>query len=88
MEQENFSLKDMIIEVRDDQKLNREDHIKMRATLENVEIILKKMAISDEDHEQRIQKVEGFQGKIMVVWGIAVVVFTTVINKVIANVSL
>jgi len=88
MTDDNFSLKDMVIEVREDQKISREAHIKMAATLENVEIILKKMASSVEDHEVRLQKQEGFQGKAMMVFGFFVFIMTSIANKVLASINL
>ena len=88
MTENNFSLKDMIIEVRDEQKISNNAHIKMTVTLENVEILLKKFGAVQEDHETRLQKTEGFQGKVMMVWGVVLIVFTTFVNKVLANISL
>jgi len=88
MNDTNFSLKDMIIEVRNDQKLSREAHIKMDSTLESIELQLKKLIAVCEDHEVRIQKQEGFQGKAMMVFGVAVFIMTTIANKVLANINL
>jgi len=88
MENENFSLKEMIQEVRDSQKRHDDLTIRIMTTLENIELQCKKLTVIVEEHEERIQKQEGFQGKVMLVWGVAVVVFTTVVNKVLASVSL
>jgi hypothetical protein len=88
MTENNFSLKDMIIEVRNEQKVSNEAHIKMAVTLENMELSMKKFLAIAEDHEARLQRQEGFQGKALMVWGFAVFVMTAVANKVLANINL
>lgn len=88
MAQDNFSLKDMIIELRDEQKKHNDNAIKMSATLESMELQMKKFLAISEDHETRIQKQEGFQGKAMMVWGFVIFLLTTVANKVIASINL
>lgn len=88
MNNTNFSLKDMIIEVRNEQKISNDAHIKMATTLESIEIQMKKLIVVCEDHEQRLQKQEGFQGKAMMVFGVAVFIMTTIANKVLASVNL
>ncbi len=88
MTDDNFSLKDIVIEVRNEQKIHNDNSIKMATTLESIEIQMKKLIAICEDHEKRIQKQEGFQGKVMMIWGVAIFVMTTVANKVLASISL
>lgn len=88
MTDDNFSLKDMIIEVRNEQKVSNEAHIKMAVTLENMELSMKKFLATAEDHEKRIKDMEGFRGKAMVIYGIVVIIFTVFVNKVLANINL
>jgi len=88
MTQDNFSLKESIIELRDEQKISNVAHIKMAVTLENVEILLKKIGVTIDDHETRLQKQEGFQGKVLMVWTFIIFLLTTVANKVLANINL
>jgi hypothetical protein len=87
MNDANFSLKDMIIEVRNEQKVSNEAHIKMAITLESMELQMKKFLAVAEDHETRIKDVEGFKGKAMVIYGIIVIVFTVFVNKVLASIN-
>jgi len=88
MNNTNFSLKDMIIEVRNEQKISNDAHIKMSVTLESMEMQMKKFLAISEDHEARLVKQEGFQGKAMLVWGFAIFLMTTVAHKVLANINL
>jgi len=88
MTQDNFSLKDIVIEVRNEQKISNDAHIKMALTLESMELQMKKFLAVAEDHELRLQKQEGFQGKAMVVFGIFVFIMTSIANKVLANINL
>jgi len=88
MTDDNFSLKDMIIEVRNEQKISNDAHIKMAVTLESMELQMKKFLAIAEDHEKRIKDMEGFRGKAMVIYGIVVIVFTVFVNKVLANINL
>jgi hypothetical protein len=88
MTENNFSLKDMIIEVRNEQKVSNEAHIKMAVALENMELSMKKFLATAEDHEKRIKDMEGFRGKAMVIYGIVVIIFTVFVNKVLANINL
>jgi len=85
---ENYSLKEMVQEVRDSQKSHEHTSIKIATTVENIEIMFKQMAIRVDDHEKRIVEQEGFKGKVIMVWGVIVFVLTTIANKVMANISL
>jgi len=87
MTDNNFSLKDIVIEVRNEQKISNDAHIKMAITLESMELQMKKFLAVAEDHETRLKDFEGFKGKAMVIYGIIVIIFTVFVNKVLASIN-
>ena len=84
MNDSSFSLKEAIIELRDEQKAATAAHIKMALSLEGIELQMKKFAVSMEDHEKRLTEQETFKTKAMVVWGGAVFIVSTVSSKLLA----
>lgn len=88
MTQDNFSLKDRIIEILSELKKQGDSAIKTSVTLEGIEVQIMKLVAVIEDHEKRLKNQETFQTRAMTAWGFAVMVFTLVMNKLIAFISI
>ena len=81
---ESYTVKELLQEVRTDNKaaLNKQAEILVR--LSNIDDHLTKLNSKVAIHERKLYSLKTFQSKVMTVWAIIVVVFTTVANRVIA----
>lgn len=82
---DGYSLKEMLDEVRSDNKAALSTQGRILTTLENIDAHLGKLNSKVAAHEKKINGLESFQTKAMVVWSFVVFVVVTVVNKVVNN---
>lgn len=81
MVNDNYSLKEMIQELRGEQKEQTRHTAIILTTLENIDKHLANLNSKVASHEKRFSGLETFQTKVMTVWGIAIFIIVTAINK-------
>lgn len=78
---DGYTIKELVSELREEQKQQTQHTSRILASLENIDKHLEKLNSKVASHESRFVKLEGFQLKVMTVWGIATFVLITAINK-------
>lgn len=78
---EGYTLKEMVGELRQEQKVQTGHTASILASLENIDKHLAQLNSKVATHEKRFSGLESFQTKVMTIWGISTFVAVTVINK-------
>jgi hypothetical protein len=78
---EGYSLKEMIQELRVEQRQQTVHTASILMTLENIDDHLTKLNSKVASHEQQLGSLGTFQTKVMTVWGLAISVVVIAINK-------
>jgi len=78
---ENYTLKEMIQEVRNNQEILKSQSSKTLEHASNVDRHLNQLNSKVATHENDIHKLKTFQSKVLVVWGIGTVIVVSAINK-------
>jgi hypothetical protein len=78
---EGYSLKELVQELRAEQKQQTIHTSSILTTLENIDQHLLKLNSKVAAHERQLGDLGTFQTRVMTVWGIAIFIIVTVINK-------
>jgi len=83
MASEGYTVKELVEELRADNKTSIATQAAMLNSLENIDRHLTQLNGKVATHEKKITNLGTFQTKVMTVWGISIAVVTTVISKLI-----
>jgi hypothetical protein len=83
MKSDCYTLKELVQELRADQKQQTIHTTAILTTLENIDNHLSKLNSKVASHEKQLNSLGTFQTKVMTVWGVAIFIIVTVLNKVI-----
>lgn len=83
-----YTLKEMLQEVRTQNQVALTTQASILARVENIDKHLEKLNSKVASHEKKLYSLSTFQTKAATIWAIAVVLFTTFANQVIANLGL
>ena len=83
MASEGYTVKELVEELRADNKISIATQAAMLSSLENIDRHLTQLNSKVATHEKKIANLATFQTKVMTVWGISIAVVTTVISKII-----
>jgi len=78
---EGYTIKEMVSEIRTENRLALETQTRMVGALESIDKHLEKLNSKVAVHEQEINKLQSFQTKAMLVWSFAVFIVVTAFNK-------
>ena len=78
-----YTVKELVEELRADNKISIATQAAMLSSLENIDRHLTQLNSKVATHEKKIANLGTFQTKVMTVWGISIAVVTTVISKLI-----
>jgi hypothetical protein len=78
---EGYTLKEMVGELREDQKTQTLHTANILSSLENIDKHLGQLNSKVATHEKRFVGLESFQTKVMTVWGVSIFVVVTALNK-------
>ena len=78
-----YTVKELVEELRADNKISIATQAAMLSSLENIDRHLTQLNGKVATHEKKITNLGTFQTKVMTVWGISIAVVTTVISKLI-----
>ena len=78
-----YTVKELVEELRSDNKISIATQAAMLNSLENIDRHLTQLNSKVATHEKKINNLSTFQTKVMTVWGISIAVVTTVISKLI-----
>jgi len=78
-----YTVKELVEELRADNKTSIATQAAMLNSLENIDRHLTQLNGKVATHEKKITNLGTFQTKVMTVWGISIAVVTTVISKLI-----
>jgi hypothetical protein len=78
---EGYTLKELVGELRQEQKIQTKHTASILTSLENIDKHLETLNSKVATHEKKFTTIESFQTKVMTVWGIGTFVAVTVINK-------
>ena len=78
-----YTVKELVEELRADNKISIATQAAMLNSLENIDRHLTQLNSKVATHEKKIANLGTFQTKVMTVWGISIAVVTTVITKLI-----
>ena len=78
-----YTVKELVEELRADNKISIATQAAMLNSLENIDRHLTQLNSKVATHEQKIATLGTFQTRVMTVWGISIAVVTTVISKLI-----
>jgi hypothetical protein len=81
MANDGYTLKELVGELRQEQKLQTQHTASILASLENIDKHLTQLNSKVASHEKRFVKLESFQTKVMTAWGIATFIIVTAANK-------
>ena len=83
MAQSGYTVKELVQELREDNKASIATQAAMLNSLENIDRHLTQLNSKVAKHEQKIATLGTFQTRVMTVWGVSIAVVTTVISKLI-----
>ena len=78
-----YTVKELVEELRADNKISIATQAAMLNSLENIDRHLTQLNSKVATHEKKIATLGTFQTRVMTVWGISIAVVTTVISKII-----
>jgi len=78
-----YTIKELVEELRADNKISISTQAAMLNSLENIDKHLTQLNSKVATHEKKINSLGTFQTKVMTVWGLSIAVVTTVISKLI-----
>jgi hypothetical protein len=78
-----YTVKELVEELRADNKISIATQAAMLNSLENIDRHLTQLNSKVATHEKKIATLGTFQTRVMTVWGISIAVVTTVISKLI-----
>ena len=78
-----YTVKELVQELREDNKKSIATQAAMLNSLENIDRHLTQLNSKVATHEKKITNLGTFQTRVMTVWGISIAVVTTVISKLI-----
>ena len=78
-----YTVKELVQELREDNKKSIATQAAMLNSLENIDRHLTQLNSKVATHEKKIATLGTFQTRVMTVWGISIAVVTTVISKLI-----
>ena len=78
-----YTVKELVEELRADNKTSIATQAAMLNSLENIDRHLTQLNGKVATHEKKINNFNTFQTKVMTVWGVSIAVVTTVISKII-----
>jgi len=78
-----YTVKELVEELRADNKISVATQAAMLNSLENIDRHLTQLNSKVATHEKKIANLGTFQTRVMTVWGISIAVVTTVISKLI-----
>jgi len=78
-----YTVKELVEELRADNKTSIATQAAMLKSLENIDRHLTQLNSKVATHEKKITNLGTFQTRVMTVWGISIAVVTTVISKLI-----
>jgi len=78
-----YTVKELVEELRADNKISVATQAAMLNSLENIDRHLTQLNSKVATHEKKIATLGTFQTRVMTVWGISIAVVTTVISKLI-----
>ena len=78
-----YTVKELVEELRADNKISVATQAAMLNSLENIDRHLTQLNSKVAKHEQKIATLGTFQTRVMTVWGISIAVVTTVISRII-----
>lgn len=83
---DGYSLKEMVSEIRAENRLALETQSRIVSSLENIDKHLANLNSKVAAHEKQLSSLESFQTKAMLIWSFVVFIVVTVANKIIANI--
>jgi len=83
MASDGYTVKELVQELREDNKKSIATQAAMLNSLENIDRHLTQLNGKVATHEKKIATLGTFQTRVMTVWGISIAVVTTVISKLI-----
>ena len=83
MPSSGYTVKELVEELRADNKISIATQAAMLNSLENIDRHLTQLNSKVASHEKKIATLGTFQTRVMTVWGISIAVVTTVISKLI-----
>ena len=78
-----YTVKELVEELRADNKISISTQAAMLNSLENIDRHLTQLNSKVATHEKKIATLGTFQTRVMTVWGISIAVVTTVISRII-----
>lgn len=81
MSEDSYTLKEMVSELRGEQKMQSVVLTQQSSVLENIEKHLAQLNSKVATHEKRFNGLETFQTKVMTMWGVAISVFVFIVNR-------
>jgi len=78
-----YTVKELVEELRADNKISIATQAAMLNSLENIDRHLTQLNSKVATHEKKIATLGTFQTRVMTVWGLSIAVVTTVISKII-----
>jgi hypothetical protein len=78
---DGYTLKELVQELRNDNKQFLTTQTSILSSLESIDKHLQQLNSKVASHEKRFVTLESFQTKVMTVWGIAIFFVVTAINK-------
>ena len=78
-----YTVKELVEELRADNKISIATQAAMLNSLENIDKHLTQLNSKVATHEKKIATLGTFQTRVMTVWGLSIAVVTTVISKII-----
>ena len=83
MASDGYTVKELVQELREDNKKSIATQAAMLNSLENIDRHLTQLNSKVATHEKKITNLGTFQTRVMTVWGISIAVVTTVISRII-----
>ena len=83
MASDGYTVKELVEELRADNKTSIVTQAAMLNSLENIDRHLTQLNSKVATHEKKIATLGTFQTKVMTVWGVSIAIVTTVISKII-----
>ena len=83
MASDGYTVKELVEELRADNKISISTQAAMLNSLENIDRHLTQLNSKVATHEKKIATLGTFQTRVMTVWGLSIAVVTTVISRII-----
>ena len=82
MSSDGYTVKELVQELRADNKISIATQAAMLNSLENIDKHLTQLNSKVATHEKKIATLGTFQTRVMTVWGLSIAVVTTVISRI------